>query len=578
MKINYKNLIKEIKKQLIYDEEEADNIRVAISKVMDRTLLKPTLDTNTFADPDDDIDYDNYKWFRDNPNEYIKAFSKDFDSIEDPDLPNEKEQTQFERTSKKYGAIRDPKETTLLYYLYRGTYQDENGKWIIGRGENIDLVIREVNDRANQFVDAIGDFQQTIDFFFADYNKVKKWTQDYIDFKSQPDSLVSQFMSKGAPGGFKRLEFGKFTRDTAYQATNTQGLGGTRDHMYKGSREFDNIPDEHKPYFLFDYIWLACYNKAQQDGLQPSEKIVPILNVQKFNLNYQNGLTNQEDEDLFGGGWLDELSSKNPQTKETISSMSSGLLVASLVNPYLTVAPPNNHLMNDEEYNNYKGRNVSLSQMNDAEIEAFFSPHMDRLLGMTKEALKMNLYPSSMIQLLKFSDKIPEVLINKFKRKYNRTIKGMTMAGYLDESGNFTDKVKNKDIKGQVTTFNHLKNFESVVRDVSGQIETGIVDKSVIDRMYEKFEMLKDNEKTQALKILQKHGVNTDTISQTTITRTKAIDRVEQLLHSMLIDQEANKNNSLKYQQIMNLLSTSTEKGKEDIIKVINYYKKRGVT
>ena len=84
--------------------------------------------------------------------------------------------------------------------------------------------------------------------------------------------------------------------------------------------------------------------------------------------------------------------------------------------------------------------------MNDDEALHFFTPYLDKLLNLTKESLKMNKYPSGMIQLLKHADKIPEVLLTKFERKINRTIKGMEMAGYLDEDGDFTDMVKNKEI------------------------------------------------------------------------------------------------------------------------------------
>ena len=573
MKFSFKEIIKEIKKNLAYNKEEADEIRVAISKVMDRTLLKPTLDTNTFANPDDEVDKDRYKWFRDNPSEYIEAYyGNDEEDEEDISLQN------IAAGVKKHGAIRDPKETTLLYYLYKGTYQDKFGKWHIGNGQNIDLVIKEINDRANQFVDAIGDFQQTIDFFFADYNKVKQWTHDYVDFASQPESLVSQFMSKGAPGGFKRLEFGKFTRDTAYQATNTQGLGGTRDHMYKGSREFDNIPDEHKPYFLFDYIWMACYNKAQEDGLRSSEKIVPPLSVQDFNLNYQNGLTKQQDAALFGGGWLEDVIGKSKESKETISAMSSGLLVASLANPYLPIAPPNNHLMSDDEYNNYRGKKVSLSQMSDEEISGFFNPYMNKLLEITKEALKMNQYPSGMIQFLKFKDTVPEVLLKNYRRKYNRTIKGMELAGYLDANGNFTNKVKDKDLKATTMVTNHLANFESSVKEISKQIKSGLVSNHSIDTMYEKFDLIDPSQQKEALEILKKHGVNTQTIKAATVEQTEKVDEAYKILYSIDFDQITNKaTDNTKYKQVLSILDMSTPKEKEDIIKIIKYFKNRGV-
>ena len=64
--------------------------------------------------------------------------------------------------------------------------------------------------------------------------------------------------------------------------------------MYKGSKEFDNIPDEHKPYFLFDYIWDACYNLAQADGLKQKNNVTP-LDSGTFAINYLNGLTKAEE-------------------------------------------------------------------------------------------------------------------------------------------------------------------------------------------------------------------------------------------------------------------------------------------
>ena len=44
------------------------------------------------------------------------------------------------------------------------------------------------------------------------------------------------------------------------------------------------------------------------------------------------------------------------------------------------------------------------------------------------------------------ADRIPDSLLDKFERKVMRTIKGMELAGYLDEDGEFTDKVENKDV------------------------------------------------------------------------------------------------------------------------------------
>ena len=137
MKIKIKKLLKE--NQQAYTQEQADQIRVAISRVMDRTLLKPTLDTNTFADPTDDVDRDRYKWFRDNPNDYIDAY------YGDPEGEEEESLQDIAAAMKKHGAIRDAKETTLLYYLYRGVYK-RDGKWHIGKEQNIGRVIKEINE------------------------------------------------------------------------------------------------------------------------------------------------------------------------------------------------------------------------------------------------------------------------------------------------------------------------------------------------------------------------------------------------------------------------------------------------
>ena len=62
----------------------------------------------------------------------------------------------------------------------------------------------------------------------------------------------------------------------------------------------------------------------------------------------------------------------------------------------------------------------------------------------------MNVYPSGMVNILRVADSLPEFLLDKFERKINRTIKGMELAGYIDEDGEFTDKVKDKDA-GELT-------------------------------------------------------------------------------------------------------------------------------
>ena len=424
MRVKIKKLLKE--NLSTYTEEEVEKARLIIGRLIDTTLTKPSLDVNTFADPEDEIDRDRYKWFRYNPSEYIEAYADTEDS--------ELEFDAFEKEAKKYTDLRDPKQTTLLYYLYRGTYK-RDGKWHIGNDQNIDAVLKEIRTRANAFVDAIGDYQLLIDVFFSDFASIRE-NVDAFTSKQLESSIASEFMSKGAPGSFKRLQFSKFRSGAMFGTTNTKGIEGTRDHMYKGSPEFDNIPDEHKPYFLFDYLWMACYNLAQADGLKQQTKIPPLDSF-TFATNYMDGLTKAEDKaDREGAGPVArQLSKASPESYERITGMIVPFVQA-IMNPDKTVAPFQKPVseMTDEE---------ALSQM---DIE------FNQILEQTKQALKMDVYPSTMISLLRMADRIPESLLDKFERKVNRTIKGMELAGYLDADGEFTDKVKNKDVMLQEST------------------------------------------------------------------------------------------------------------------------------
>ena len=329
MRISFKEILKETLNQMSYTPEETQQYRIILATLIDTTLSKPTLDVNTFLNPGTDFDKEEYKYFRDNPDDYIEAYS------------------EFGGT---YGPVRDPKETSLLYYLYRGTYQGKDGKWYIGDGEDIDAVIKEVRDRAMAFVDAIGDYQELIDIFYSDYQNVLKFTDQFAE-KTETETAVSSFMSKDSPGEFQRMEFAKFRSGPMYGDTTTKGIRGTRDHMYKHSPELKNIPEEHKRFFSFDYMWMTCYNLAQDDNLEPSGKQVMRLTGQYYADNYRNGITVEENKKMFGTApWMQGLKST-----ENLSFVHN-LLLRSLLNDDEAVLPISDEVkpkpvseMNDQE-------------------------------------------------------------------------------------------------------------------------------------------------------------------------------------------------------------------------------------
>ena len=418
MRVKIKKLLKE--NQSTYTDEQVEKARVILGRLIDTTLTKPSIDVNTFADPEDEIDKDRYKWFRYNPSEYIEAYADSEGS--------EMQFDAFDKEARKYTDLRDPKQTTLLYYLYRGVYK-QDGKFHIGQGENIDAVLKEIRTRANAFVDAIGDYQLLTDVFCSDFASVRD-NVDAFSSKQSESSIASEFMSKGAPGSFKRLQFSKFRGGAVFGTTNTKGIEGTRDHMYKGTPEFDNIPDEHKPYFLFEYLWMACYNLAQADGLKQQVE-VPPLDSFTFATNYLDGLTKAEDKASRDSVHpvSKQLSKASPQSYERIMGMVDPFIQA-IMYPEKLVQP----------------FQKPVSEMTDDEALDQMDVEFNQILEKTKQALKMDVYPSTMITLLRMADRIPESLLDKFERKINRTIKGMELAGYLDENGEFTDKVENKDV------------------------------------------------------------------------------------------------------------------------------------
>jgi len=529
-----------------YSKEELEKARIAIGLLIDSTLTKPTLDVNTFIDPNDEVMKDNYEWFRDNPSEYIQAYS---DSEDD----------DFENIATSYGPIRDPKETSLLYYLYRGVYF-QNGKWHIGKGENIEEVIREIRARASAFVDAISENQLLIDVFFSDWKKVNDEINKYVNIISRP-TQISSLMSKESPGEFKKLEFGKFRKGAMYSDTTTRGIIGTRDHMYKGSKELDNIPKEHRRYFLFDFIWLTCYNFAQTDGLKASDKKVEILSEKEFSTNYQNGLTSKESDEMFGTGWMVDQMKKSPNFKKSLGFIISPLYKA-LINKDRKIDP----------------FTKPVSQMSSVEIVSELEPEFTDILRSTKQALIMEAYPSLFIDLLRIKELIPKDLIEQKKTMYNKIIKAMKLSGYLDENENFTDMVEDKEFKPKQTTYDNLADFESAVTTVAREQSQGRVSTIARDKLEDKFNLLKSEEISKALEILQKHKVNINTIKDNTIDiSSKIVNELDDLMHSILIDQTNGKNDETKRSKVVELYNQANETEKQEIMKLIKYWKNRGV-
>ena len=530
-----------------YSKEELEKARIAIGLLIDSTLTKPTLDVNTFVDPNDEMMRDNYEWFRDNPKEYIEAYSDSED--DDPST-----------IAASYGPIRDPKETSLLYYLYRGVYY-KDGKWNISKGENIDKVLKEIRARASAFVDAISENQLLVDVFFSDWKKIKDEVNKYIDRVSVP-TQISHYMSKGSPGSFKRLEFGKFRKGAMYSDTTTRGIIGTRDHMYKGSKEFENIADEHKPYFLFEYIWQTCYNYAQVDGLKPSDKKVESLSTDDFSLNYQNGLTAKESKDTFGKGWIPDQMKKSPEFKKSLGFIISPLNKALLdkdrkIDPFFT---------------------KPVSEMTPMEVVNELGPEFSHMLRRTKEALTIRAYPSLFIDLLRIRELIPKELIEHKKVMFNRIMKGMKIAGYLDENENFTDMVEDKEYKPKQTIYDNIADFESAVILVAKEQSQGRVSSFASNKLEEKFGLLKPEEMNKAVEILKKHKVDINTIKAATIdTSISIVNELDNLMYSILLDQARGKDDETKRAKVVELYNTANETEKQEIMKLLKYWKNRGV-
>lgn len=539
MRISFKEILKETLNQMSYSNEETEKYRIILATLIDTTLSKPTLDVNTFLDPVEQEDQ--YKWFRYNPEEYIETYSD---------------------VGGTYGPVRDPKETTLLYYLYRGTFKGQDGKWYIGTGENTDAVIKEVRARASAFVDAIGDYQELIDIFYSDFQKVLEFTDKFSE-KSEKATAVSSFMSKGSPGEFERMEFAKFRSGALYGDTTTKGIRGTRDHMYKHSPELKNIPEDHKYFFSFDYMWMTCYNLAQEDGLKPSGKNVMKLTGQYYADNYRNGITIDENKKMFGtGGWTANLDSTQGL------SFLSNMFLSSILNDEKSI-------LKDEDGENIK----PVSQMSEDEIVNYLQQPFNDILNKAKQALNLNVYPSTMIDLLRIKNKIPKVLIDNKKRQFARTIKGLQLAGYLDENEEFTNMVKQYEPKKFIV--NNLKNFESLVISIGKKIKTGkIIDQNEITKIKELTKKLTLKELDKAKQIMIDNNVNNNTIKSVTVNYTENVTEASVLLRQIALAKDSetetgNKTNvSYKKDKLKSIMDNSTDEEVQDIVKIIKHYKR----
>jgi|TARA_R110001583_G_scaffold8195_6_gene39635 hypothetical protein len=183
---------------------------------------------------------------------------------------------EFDEPDGSITKITNPKETNLLFYVYKGI--DDNGALM--DKYDVSAVNSELNQRVEHFITSLEGID--VEVLSSDIDNIIEYLTKDKSPESSP-SHQSTRMLKGAPGHFDAYVFAARSR-SIYKDTRAG-----KDFMLKSTPELKNIPDEH--HFLFSMSNLMKRVK-QALNAQPST-LIPPLDYETYDANYKLGTTTE---------------------------------------------------------------------------------------------------------------------------------------------------------------------------------------------------------------------------------------------------------------------------------------------
>ena len=540
MNLLAKNIIKEIKNILLEsktDPTSLEKVRIAIAIAIHEALLSPTVNIGDKQDK-----------------KYV-----------------------FDANGNRTEVPMTKEDATFLLYLYKGI----SNKGKLGREENIDAVIGELQRRVIIFVESLSDVHRAV--FLADRDKIIEYMQEARSPKKE-SNYETMYLAQSAPGGFSSFDFAKRQR-AVFKDTTT--YGGAIDFMFKRTPELKNINPEH--YFLFkleNVIGRATAEVKAQGYSEQVYKQVTSLEYSEFVANYNLGTSTARIEH--------EKAQYEPiyQTRDSVQ---------------LYYFYQRNELLKffyQKVTDDFKEKLNKDPDQKKSFIDAI-SEDVRYFLNNAKVSLKKGQFSSTLIRFKMMIDRgmIDKEYYSKHMKLLESLLKMNEELGYPDtidehsfwfalDKKEVPEEVRNPPEKIAQINKEILSAFESSVRIISNHLQQGNkIPQETVDTMHARFEQLTDNQKqTEVLGILKKYKVTMSTIndnkesaeyntSPEKSTHTPELEinnstKADDILNSMLDYQDNGEPIPQElYTELMSLINSSSPLEKKGIIDLIKIYK-----
>ena len=431
------------------------------------------------------------------------------------------------------------KDANLLLYLYKGV----NEKGLLTNDENIGMVEEELNLRAQNFLDSF-ETEDQFSVFMADAPLLIKSHLPKMREVASGDSHQSKFMLRASPGAFSDFSFARLKNDKVYKDT-TAG-SGMKDFMHKDSPELKNINPDHMYIFQLEHVIQIAYEMLK-DGLYGEVK--PLQ-------------TDPLDNDVFVKNYIMGISDDAYQAKQELDTEDHPTFEPIITDRRFEM----NNLFRYFYYGSY------LRDTEEQQIK-MIDKELPKILDTDKQQVKNRLVPSYSLLLNLVWNNFPQEAQDKYGKLFKSIVYTAEKSKFIDyDIKDLINKAGVLDKPERKIEIDEVSDFEKILQRMSSSIDDGFLPYDLVDEMRSKFASLDNAEKSNSLELLKKYNVNSKTISQATYNKTPNTEKVESILKSM-IDQPS----PSKYQEIANLIGKSTADERKDIIKLINYYKTRGV-
>lgn len=276
--------------------------------------------------------------------------------------------------------ITDAKQTSMLYYVYKGITPDGQ----IDNQENVKEVNKEINTRVGHFIDELSALEKKV--LASDLDAILHYMAQQREM-DQKQTHQSKYMLKGAPGDFDSFKFATRSR-SVYKDTRAG-----KDFMLKSTPELKNIPSEHHFLFSMENMIGRLKNKLPKGdgtvtikrGDQTEVVKVPTLTPDGYDSNYTLGTTT------------------TPETGMKADIEKDEKMYRTFITKFYS---------NPDNY-----RDMTLQK----QLE-LIAPFMESLLARAEQQIEKNERPNEFYDFINAADDVPEELFDLYEERIEKIL------------------------------------------------------------------------------------------------------------------------------------------------------------